>query len=119
MKFKLDECLDIRLTEHFKDAGYDIETVYDENISGISDEALYSICIKENRIFVTQDMDFSNPFRLSPIPTKGIVVLRNPTQTFPDAKHLVEIFIKQLNQESPEGQLWIITRYGVRVWPKE
>ncbi|MBW1942097.1 MAG: DUF5615 family PIN-like protein [Deltaproteobacteria bacterium] len=38
MKFKLDECLDVRLAVLFYDAGHDIQTVYQEKLSGAPDE---------------------------------------------------------------------------------
>ena len=61
MKFKFDECLDVRLATLFSDAGHDIQTVYQEKLSGAPDERIYSVCLQEERILLTQDMDFSNP----------------------------------------------------------
>jgi len=40
MKFKLDECLDVRLTALFSDAGHDIQTAFQEKLSGAPDEAV-------------------------------------------------------------------------------
>ena len=66
MKFKLDECLDVRLATLFSDAGHDVQAVYQEKLSGVPDERVYSVCLQEERTLLTQDMDFSNPFRFSP-----------------------------------------------------
>ncbi len=119
MKFKLDECVDVRLAKIFASAGYNVHTVYDENISGESDNNFYSICLKEKRAIITHDMDFSNPFRYSPIPTQGIIVLRNPSQILSEAKYLVELFISRLKEEIPCGHLWVVDRHGIRIWPEK
>jgi predicted nuclease of predicted toxin-antitoxin system len=79
MKFKLDECLNVRLATLFSDAGHDVQTVYQEKLSGAPDERVYSVCLQEERILLTQDMDFSNPLRFSPLPSQGIIVVRNPS----------------------------------------
>ena len=119
MKFKLDECLDVRLAALFYDAGHDIQTVYQEKLSGAPDERVYSACLHEKRTLVTQDMDFSNPFRFSPLPSQGIIVLRNPSQLLPEAEYLVQMVILKIPDESLPGHLWIVDRQLIRIWPSE
>jgi predicted nuclease of predicted toxin-antitoxin system len=71
MRFKLDECVDVRLTELFEAAGHDVETVFSERASGADDRTIYELCCRKNRTLVTQDMDFSNPFVFDPIQRRG------------------------------------------------
>lgn len=117
MRFKLDECVDIRLVRLFEDAGHDAETVFGEKMAGATDKALYDLCLKERRALVTQDLDFSNPFVFDPIPTKGIVVLRNPSQLLYDLKILVNMVISFLPKEGPAGHLWVVSQSRIRIWP--
>jgi len=119
MKFKLDECMDIRLTSLFSGAGHDAQAVFKEGLSGKPDNKIYSVCISEKRILITQDMHFSNPFRFSPIPSQGIIVIKNPTQLLQDAEHLVSVLISRLQEEDPHGHLWIVDHHGIRIWPSE
>jgi len=105
MRFKLDECVDVRLTRLFEAAGHDAETVFGEEIAGAADRAIHDLCRREQRTLVTQDMDFSNPFVFNPIPTEGIVVLRNPSQLLTDLGVLVEEAIAHLSTEKPSGHL--------------
>jgi predicted nuclease of predicted toxin-antitoxin system len=119
MKFKLDECLDVRLATLFSDAGHDVQTVYQEKLSGASDERVYSVCLQEERILLTQDMDFSNPFRFSPLPSQGIIVLRNPSQLLAEAEYLVRMVLLRIPEERPRGRLWIVDRQQIRIWPRE
>ncbi len=117
MRFKLDECVDVRLTELFETAGHDVETVFSEGVSGVADRTLYELCCIEKRTLVTQDMDFSNPFVFDPIPTEGIVVLRNPSQILTDLTVLMEAAVKLLSTEKPAGHLWVVGKSGIRIWP--
>jgi predicted nuclease of predicted toxin-antitoxin system len=117
MQFKLDECVDVRLRLIFEDSGHDAETVFSEQVSGATDRAIYELCMKENRILVTQDLDFSNPFVFDPVPTEGIVVLRNPSQLLTDLKVLVIKAISHLVIESPKAHLWVVGKGGIRIWP--
>jgi len=66
---------------------------------------------------ITQDLDFSNPFVFDPLPTKGIVVLRNPSQLLHDLRGLVKEMISLLPKESPTGHLWVVTKGRIRIWP--
>ena len=119
MKFKLDECLDVRLATLFFDAGHDVQTIYQEKLSGAPDERVYSVCLQEERTLLTQDMDFSNPFRFSPLPSQGIIILRNPSQLLPEAEYLARMVILKILEESPRGHLWIVDRQRIRIWPRE
>ena len=67
--------MDVRLITLFSDAGHDAKTVFEEGLSGHPDSEIYSVSIAEKRILITQDMDFSNPFRFPPIPSEGILQL--------------------------------------------
>jgi predicted nuclease of predicted toxin-antitoxin system len=117
MKFKLDECMDVRLVRLFADAGHASQTVYVEGLSGEPDTEIYAVCNREWRILITQDMAFSNPFVFSPLPTEGIIVIRNPSQLLSEAGHLVHMVIMKLVEEDPKGRLWVVDRRGIRIWP--
>ncbi|MBW1983072.1 MAG: DUF5615 family PIN-like protein [Deltaproteobacteria bacterium] len=119
MKFKLDECLDVRLAHLFSEAGYDARTIFEQNLSGNSDDEVFAACVSEERILVTQDMDFSNPFRFSPQLTRGIIVLRNPSQLLTDTEHLVRQTIRKIQEENPKGHLWVVDLHGIRIWPTD
>ena len=47
MKFKIDENLPIEVAELFKQSGYDAMTVLEQDLGGIADADLASICQKE------------------------------------------------------------------------
>jgi len=59
MNLKLDENVDARLAARLRDAGHDALTVREQDLHGTDDIDLYQLCISENRILVTLDLDFS------------------------------------------------------------
>ena len=117
MRVKLDECVDVRLKARFQSYGHDTETVYSEKVSGASDSSIYELCLLEKRALVTQDMDFGNPFRFDPLPTEGIIVLRNPSQGLSELALLVEMTLLHLCVEISAGHLWVVGKQGIRIWP--
>jgi predicted nuclease of predicted toxin-antitoxin system len=73
--FKLDENLDVRLAAAMQAKGLDSDTVLSEALSGISDEGIFEVCKTTDRVLITLDLDFANPFRFPPATASGIMVL--------------------------------------------
>ena len=71
MRIKMDENVDARLAVLLRDEGHDANTVREQGLHGIEDEALYEFCKKEDRLMVTLDLDFSNTIRFPPEGTPG------------------------------------------------
>jgi predicted nuclease of predicted toxin-antitoxin system len=61
MKFKLDECVDARLSMNLKEEGYEAVTTRQQGLRGIEDEGLCHLCKREGYILVTLNIHFSNP----------------------------------------------------------
>ena len=115
MKFKLDECVDARLSITLKEAGYEAVTTRQQRLHGIEDEKLYHLCINEGYILLTLDIHFSNVLNFDPKYTSGIVVLRGPDDLFATTRKLLETLIEGLKREEPEGRLWIVELERIRI----
>lgn len=116
MRFKLDENLGIRTQHLFRVAGYDIHTVREEGLQGISDQELYEVCCSQQYCLVTLDLDFVDAIRFPAQRTGGIVILRlprNPSLSLLEA--LVRQFLQMLATTSVEKQLWIVEIGRIRV----
>ena len=85
MKFKIDENLPLEAATALRDAGFDVETVWDEALSGAADEIIAARVQHETRVLVTLDLDldFANIQAYPPDRFAGIVVLRSKTQDKP------------------------------------
>ena len=75
MKFKVDESLPTEYTTILRGAGFEADTVSDENLSGASDSVLSERCCTEDRVLMTLDLDFAN---LQAYPPKSHLAMHSP-----------------------------------------
>lgn len=116
MRIKLDENLDLRLVPLLADAGHDVDTVRDEELSGHPDRAIYDACRKSGRTLITLDLHFSNPLRFPPAATRGIIVLRPPRPVLPMIRATLTSVLSDLTARPLEGRLWIVEPGRIRVY---
>ena len=64
-KFKLDENLPEAALALFRKNDFDAANVIEEQLAGATDECILMVCGNENRVLVTQDLDFSDITLLS------------------------------------------------------
>jgi predicted nuclease of predicted toxin-antitoxin system len=119
LNFKLDENLDVRLAASMQVKGFDGDTVLSEALSGISDEGLFEVCKTTDRVLITLDLDFANPFRFPPESASGIIVLRPQGANISQVRSLLFQALARLDEESIKGRLWIVEPGRVRVYVPE
>jgi predicted nuclease of predicted toxin-antitoxin system len=76
MKIKLDENLPVRLVGALEQHGHETDTVIDENLAGVPDEAVWLAASAEQRFLITQDLDFSDTRKFVPGTHSGILLVR-------------------------------------------
>ncbi len=114
VKFKLDENVPFILKRVIEPLGnHIVDSVFHENITGISDKNLNLKCHSEKRVLITLDTDFMN---ISD-PFYGIIVLRPKTQGKSAVRNLFEIFLKHYPIEKSIGKILIIEPNQIRIRP--
>ncbi len=114
MKFKLDENVDTRLIPLVQKGGHDVDTIRGEGLAGADDHAIYDACVRDGRILVTLDLDFSNPMRFPPGPTEGIIIVRPVRPVLPQIQATIASTLPELKKRPLEGKLWIIEPGRIR-----
>ena len=115
MRFKLDENLPLQLKWLFTESGHDAVTVLDQGMGGAADSEVASACLLEERVLLTQDIDFADIRMYPPGEYPGIVVLRLVSQSRDDLVEIGARLIETLVRSSPKRQLWIVEGSRVRI----
>ena len=75
MRVKLDENLGRSHAALLRDLGHEADRVHDEGMSGAADSIVWETVCKENRFFITIDLDFADVRKYPPGSHPG----KNPT----------------------------------------
>jgi len=119
MRFKLDENLPYDLAQFLTGIGHDAETVKEEGLSGYTDEDLLPIAYKENRIFLTFDLDFADTREYPPGSHSGIMVFRLHDQRWKILERVVRNLFHQVDFELLKGGLAIMDEIRIRYHHKK
>lgn len=117
MKFKIDENLPVEAVTVLRDAGHDALSVHDQGLRGAPDEKLREVCVEEQRVPITLDLDFSDlrTYRDTP----GCILLRLHRQ---DRDHVLKILrqvLPLLGESKLANRLWIVEEARIRIRESE
>ncbi len=76
MRIKLDENLPASLVEELNRLGHDVDSVPAEGLTGKADEDVWTARQNDGRLFITQDLDFSDIRKYTPGTHHGLVLVR-------------------------------------------
>ena len=101
MRFKLDENLPLQLKRLLTESGHDAVTVLDQRMGGATDSEVASACRREERVLLTQDIDFADIRMYPPGNYPGIVVFRLASQSRNDLLEIGAMLIESLVTSPP------------------
>jgi predicted nuclease of predicted toxin-antitoxin system len=116
VRLKLDENIGRRGLELVQSAGHDVMTVYEQGLSGASDERIFQVCADEQRALITLDHDFGQVLRFPPKTSHGIVILELPGKgTTEELLNRLREFLAVLAVRPLGRELWIVETGRIRV----
>lgn len=118
MKFKIDENLPVEIAEILRAREFDAETVIEENLNGKSDELVSKVCLKENRVLITLDLDFSDTRNYPPDLHPGFIVIRVKNQSKNNIINLFGKIVPFLQEENIKNRLIILEENKIRIRSK-
>jgi Domain of unknown function (DUF5615) len=116
MKIKLDQNLSIHLREVLAALNHDVDTVFDEGLTGVDDVAVLQAASLQDRILFTLDTDFLNLKVYPPGTHSGIVVFRPPRQGALTLAKFVKAFVLSSDLRRHHGLTTIVERTRTRVF---
>lgn len=119
IRFKLDENLPRDALRPFRSHGLDAESVWGENLGGTTDASIIKACAREERVLVTQDLDFSDITLLYNSQVPGIIVLRLKDQSSRIVISVLERLLVYLQTHDVIGKLLIVSEKKIRIRQKE
>ncbi len=114
-QIKLDENLAESHAVLLRAAGYDVDRVTDEGLSGTADADLWPIVCREGRFFITLDLDFSDIRKFGPGNHPGILLLRPANQGRDAAREVLARVISELSLPSLANCLAIADERRTRI----
>lgn len=115
MRAKLDENLPIEVAGLLRTAGWECDTVHDEDLAGADDRAIAAACQAEMRVLFTLDLDFADIRAFPPASYVGIVVLRPAEPSRRQTIELARRALPLLVENWIEHQLWIVEPARIRM----
>lgn len=115
MRFKIDENLPPESSTILQNNGHDALTVWDQNLQGRPDAQIASVCLKEQRTFITLDLDFADIRAYPPDQYPGLIVMRLSNQSRAHVLRLLQGLLPILGKERIEGRLWVVDETTVRI----
>ena len=115
VRFKLDENLPAVAEALLQEAGHDVATVIQEELSGASDLDVHAAARAERRTIVTLDRGFGDPRRHPTAGTAGVVVLRVPSQDATSILRLLRVLVPLFDEQVLNGSLWVVEPHRVRI----
>lgn len=117
MRIKVDENISRSAVDILRHSGlHDVRTIYEQGLSGASDDLVSQVCNTESRVLITLDRDFGQVHRFPPRESAGIVVLELGGPATASLLHArLREFLTLLETRSVNNELWIIEPGRVRV----
>lgn len=102
---KLDENLGRSAVELLRDAGYVVDRVHDQGLSGAPDEVVWQRVCAEHRFFITLDLDFSDVRRFPPGSHPGLLLIRPGRRGRRDAMEILKRVLAEQSLDDLRGCL--------------
>jgi len=115
LKFLADENIAPRVVEALRKEKFDVLSVFEEKLSGTSDEKILKMAQKEKRLILTHDKDFGNLIRQPYRSHSGVILLRLRNQSPQNViLHLIP-FLKKIKIDKIRNRLVIFQEGKIRI----
>ena len=118
MRIKLDQNLSQSLRDDLSALKHDVDTIFEEGLSGSEDPEVLAAATSQDRILFTLDKDFLNLEVYPPDSHRGVVVFRPPRQGALAVAKFVLAFVRSTDLRKYYGQTTAVERTRARILKK-
>ena len=115
IRFLVDECVGLPTITLLRKLGYSVVTAIEARLGGKSDFEILKRAIKEERILLTEDIDFGNILLYPPKLHHGIIILRFRRNLEAKIRLTLYRLLKELKPADFKESLIIVDAYKYRV----
>ena len=115
MKFKIDENLHADCAARLRSAGHDAMTVFEQGMTGASDDEIANVCTAERRVIVTADLDFSDARKAKQNAAEGLILLRLNDQAKSAQLAAIGRIGEALALNPMTAHIWIVDEHRIRI----
>ncbi|MCK4422041.1 DUF5615 family PIN-like protein [candidate division WOR-3 bacterium] len=115
LKFLVDMCLSPLTSKFLREKDYDVLHVEEISLASAKDEEILKFAVKDKRILVTQDLDFSRLLALSGSSSPGIITLRLQFPSPTNVNKILDRLLRTIPQNEIEGSLISVDETRVRI----
>jgi predicted nuclease of predicted toxin-antitoxin system len=115
VKVKLDENIPVSLAEALALLGHDVHTVTEQGLTGRTDREIWKQCQFEDRLLITQDLDFSDARKFQPGSHAGIVLVRFQNPGRVTLFNLLSSIFRNHDIEAWKGCFVVLSETKIRI----
>lgn len=115
MKFFIDNNLSPRLSAALRESGFDVVHAKDYHMQRASDEEIFRVAGREDRIIISADTDFGFILSQWKQEKPSVILLRGIPSLFEKQLKALQIVIARYEVELREGCIIVVERKGIRI----
>jgi predicted nuclease of predicted toxin-antitoxin system len=115
MRIKLDENLPLSLKAVLTSLAHDVHTVADENLTGKDDRTIWGATQRDERILITQDLDFSDLRLFVPGKHYGTLLVRLRSPDLENLRQRISEIFRKEDVSSWKGCFIVATERKIRI----
>jgi predicted nuclease of predicted toxin-antitoxin system len=115
MKFIVDNSLSWRLAKQLRDMGHDAVHVKEWGLASAEDPAIFARAVIEDRIILTQDVDFGTLLAESDEPRASVVTFRLQSGRLDDQLNRLRRLLADHAEEIRVGTAITLTEANIRI----
>ena len=114
MKFLVDMPVSPRIAEWLRKIGHDAVHAWEIGLERATDEEILNFAIKEKRVVITADLDYSRLIALSFAKEPGIILFRKGNYGEKELKERLEHVLEIIPEEEFYSSVIVVEKFRIR-----